>query len=57
MVCPRCIDAVGHIFEQLNLKPISIKLGEVTLDDLITIEQKNKLATILSSKGFEVWQP
>ena len=54
MVCPRCIDTVGHIFEQLDLQPTNIKLGEVTLDAPLTREQKNKLAALLNPRGFEL---
>lgn len=54
MVCPRCIDTVHDIFNDLNIETSSIDLGEVVTQVNITISQKEELETILRDKGFEL---
>lgn len=54
MVCPRCVTAVEEILKDLNLTFDLVKLGQVNLNESITIEQKKKLAFSLKSKGFEL---
>jgi len=54
MVCPRCIDTVHAIFEALNIEPISIQLGEVTITNEISSSQKIELEEKLTAKGFEL---
>lgn len=56
MVCPRCIDTVNDIFDELNIEIHSIKLGEVNIPEAITHAQKVKLDEMLSTKGFELLQ-
>jgi AraC-like DNA-binding protein len=54
MVCNRCILAVQHLFERLNLNPLKVKLGEVVLNtDSLTAEQVNQLDKELHELGFE----
>ena len=55
MVCPRCIMAVTSIFEQHQLKPLSVNLGEVALADSIIPNDKLKvLSRDLLNIGFEI---
>jgi AraC-like DNA-binding protein len=54
MVCPRCIEAVSQVLEQLELPLTSIELGEVTLEAALTQEQKEQLAVMLKDRGFEL---
>ncbi len=54
MVCPRCIDSVGEILKQLNLTPISIKLGAIILNEELTDNNKKQLKKLLENQGFEL---
>jgi len=54
MVCPRCIHAVRHIFDQLGLKPIEVQLGLVKLSRPLLINQRRLLKEQLAARGFEL---
>lgn len=54
MVCPRCISAVEKTFSELNLKPLQVQLGEVTLSKELSPKQTNLLKEKLESLGFEL---
>ena len=54
MVCPRCIESVQSVFEELNLAVTTIELGKVTLKETINSNQKQELKTRLKAKGFEL---
>ena len=54
MVCPRCIMMVRSVFEKLNLPVISIDLGIVELESILTNLQKKELDLNLNSLGFEL---
>ena len=54
MVCHRCIIVVQSELEKLGLKYITIDLGEVTLANDITNEEKLQLAKALENFGFEL---
>ena len=54
MVCHRCIIVVQSELEKLGLKYITIDLGEVTLANDITNEEKLQLAKALEKFGFEL---
>ena len=43
MVCPRCIETVSNIFNELGIEFISIRLGEVIALAKITNEKKKAL--------------
>lgn len=54
MVCPRCIETVKTVFEELNIQTQSVSLGEViTIVDVkqSVVDEINKK---LITKGFEV---
>lgn len=54
MVCNRCIMAVESELRKLNLKPVSVILGEVVIEsepDVVTLEKLNQN---LQSIGFEL---
>jgi len=54
MVCNRCIAAVKHIFEQEQIHPKSVQLGEVEIDGGIEDEKWNIVHTQLQHSGFEI---
>jgi len=54
MVCNRCIMVVQNELDKLGLSIKSIKLGEVTLEEEITAEQKSKFNSALIQLGFEL---
>lgn len=54
MVCDRCILVVRQELEKLNLKPVSIKLGEVEIEKEPTEEQLTQVRRNLSASGFEL---
>ncbi len=56
MVCPRCIDTVKDIFDNLGIETTSIELGEVNTPVNITGDQKTQLEKLLAARGFELLQ-
>jgi AraC-like DNA-binding protein len=54
MVCPRCIDSVKEIFNELDIETLIIELGEVTTTFGISPAEKTQLEEKLASKGFEL---
>lgn len=56
MVCPRCIDTVKDVFNDLKIEIYSVQLGEVITPLEITTSQKVEIEERLSAKGFELLQ-
>ena len=54
MVCPRCIDAVENVFNDLNVEVLSVQLGEVVIENDLVASQKVQLSEALTAKGFEL---
>lgn len=54
MVCNRCIMAVQHELDKLDLPVKSVSLGEVVLDGELTTGQKQDLDQALAPLGFEI---
>lgn len=54
MVCPRCIQAVSHVFISMGIKPLGVELGEVVLPRSLTTEQRADLQEQLKAIGFEL---
>lgn len=54
MVCPRCISAVEKIFNDINIMPLQIQLGEITLSKELSVKQTTELKDKLESLGFEL---
>ena len=54
MVCPRCIEAVSQIFNNLGLEVIEIQLGKVSIKVELSANQKEVLKKQLAEKGFEL---
>lgn len=54
MVCPRCITAVEHIFNTLNIAVENIVLGQVTLQNSLSKLEKDTLNGELITQGFEL---
>lgn len=53
MVCPRCISAVEQALRESGLKPESVELGRVTLNESPDDNQLRVLDSKLESIGFE----
>ena len=54
MVCPRCIESVGEVFNDLNVAVKSVALGEVTLADELSQKELLTIGEQLKTKGFEL---
>lgn len=54
MVCNRCILVVQNELEKLDFKIKNIRLGEVTLENDLTSEDKQKIENVFEPLGFEV---
>ena len=54
MVCDRCKMAVRSELTKLGVKPISVDLGEVELDNELTESQYQKFSATLKEYGFEM---
>ena len=54
VVCSRCIDAVGKVFEELDIKVYDISMGKVIIEDVIDEEKKAVLEANLLKIGFEI---
>lgn len=54
MVCNRCKMVVKAELEKLGLKPLLVELGEVTLAENISLEDKIKISDNLTHFGFEL---
>ncbi|MGM9476586.1 helix-turn-helix domain-containing protein [Pedobacter sp. GSP4] len=54
MVCNRCKMVVKAELEKLGLKPLLVELGEVTLAEKISPEDKEKISDNLGHFGFEL---
>lgn len=54
MVCNRCIMVVKNELDNLSLKALDIQLGEVTLENELTPDEKDKLESALKRLGFEI---
>ena len=54
MVCNRCKMVVKAELEKLGFNPVSVELGEVSLAENISIENKLKIAEKLNHFGFEL---
>lgn len=53
MVCPRCIEAVEHVFSSMG-KSVSVTLGQAVTVTPMTLEEKELVANKLKDKGFEL---
>ncbi len=56
MVCPRCIDVVKDICEELNIPLKHIQLGKIESTSEINENIKSKLSERLTERGFELLQ-
>lgn len=54
MVCNRCIMMVQNELDKLDLNVKNIRLGEVTFDKELIVEEKRKLDEALTLFGFQV---
>lgn len=54
MVCNRCKMVVKAELEKLGFNPISVELGEVSLAEIISVNDKIKIAEKLNQFGFEL---
>lgn len=54
MVCYRCILAVKDTLKKLDISPANVEMGEITLENNLTEEQKQSLKNELKNLGFEL---
>lgn len=54
MVCARCKMAVTAALEKLDIKPLLVELGEVTLAEPLTPVEMEGFQTVLTNLGFEL---
>ena len=54
MVCPRCISAVEKVLSDMELHPLQVILGEVTIDGTLENDQTEELKQKLQVLGFEL---
>lgn len=54
MVCNRCNMVVELELKKLNLTPLSVTLGEVSIEEDINDGQKQEISNVLLSLGFEL---
>ena len=54
MVCPRCIEAVQNVFQQLTIPVENITLGEATILEPLTDHTTALLKETLVNKGFDL---
>lgn len=54
MVCYRCIVVVKQVFEKMQILPVRIQLGEVELEEELSMIQLSYFKNWLSENGFEL---
>ncbi|MBO0939336.1 helix-turn-helix domain-containing protein [Fibrella sp. HMF5335] len=54
MVCARCVEAVQTVFEQFKLPVLSVSLGHVVVQGIVSPEQETLLRSALEVQGFTV---
>ena len=54
MVCNRCKLAVQTELDKVDMEPLSVELGEITLKEKPTPSQLHELAKALNGLGFEI---
>lgn len=54
MVCPRCVESVTSIFQELEIPFVNITLGEAITANAVRKEELLKLKSALEQKGFEL---
>jgi AraC-like DNA-binding protein len=54
MVCDRCIMAVGQVLKDQDLHALSVDLGEVHVEDVLSDGQRDRLRKALEDLGFEL---
>lgn len=54
MVCPRCLESVKQVFQELEIEVVEILLGAVSTTQKISPTQKKLLQSKLAERGFEL---
>ena len=54
MVCPRCIDSVSQIFDDLKIDYENIEIGHIKLNKDVSADDLKIIDSKLKSKGFEI---
>lgn len=54
MVCPRCISAVEKVFNDIEINPLKVQLGEVALSKGLNSKQNKEIKEKLETIGFEL---
>lgn len=54
MVCDRCKRTVSHILQELSIPFRDVELGEVSLQEALSIQEEQQLSQALLKEGFEL---
>ena len=54
MVCPRCIDSVSQIFDDLKINYENVEIGHIKLNKNVSADDLKIIDSKLKSKGFEI---
>ena len=54
MVCPRCIDSVSQIFDDLKINYENVEIGHIKLNQDVSADDLKIIDSKLKSKGFEI---
>ena len=54
MVCPRCIDSVSKIFDDLKINYENVEIGHIKLNKNVSADDLKIIDSKLKSKGFEI---
>lgn len=54
MVCNRCIEAVTEVFQQAGYSVKAIRLGEVEIDQDLSLADQANIGDILRKRGFDL---
>lgn len=54
MVCDRCIFAVEEILKEIHIKPVTVRLGMVILNEELSKEKEHIFSDKLEKLGFEL---
>lgn len=54
MVCPRCVKAIEATLTRFGISYSEVKLGEVLLNENLSLDKRSELSESLENQGFEL---
>ena len=54
MVCPRCVEAVKHIFKSIGITAVDVEIGHANIKQNFNTMQLAQLSQLLHNAGFEL---